>query len=45
MDIPENRKAFTEVLINITGEVLKFMNYTSDKGTKKYSLYSFKEEN
>ena len=45
MDIQENRKAFTEVLINITGEVLKFMNYTSDKGTKKYSLYSFKEEN
>ena len=45
MDIPENRKASTEILINITGEVLKFMNYVSDKGTKKYSLYSFKEEN
>ena len=45
MDIQENRKAFTEVLINITGEILKFMNYVSDKGTKKYSLYSFKEEN
>lgn len=45
MDIPENRKAFAEVLINITGETLRFMNYVADKGTKKYSLYSFKEEN
>lgn len=45
MDIPENKKILVEILVDMVKEASSFINKVGDKGTKKYSLYSFKEEN